>query len=197
MKTNYKQNCFAEVIESSLDNFLAQCWKWDIIPDFGSLIEVKCNNQTIFGVVSQIQTGSSDPIRYPYPYQKTEEELKSEQPQIFEFLKTTFKVQVVGFKEEQEKLQTLHYQLPSKPSKIHAFIAKSSKEIASNFFSKPDFLYLLFNFENQISNLDELLLAIFKQNEKLSTKKIHQFCEVFSLLTKNDYRRMKMFLKRI
>ena len=87
---------FAEVIESFLDSYLAQCWQWDDVPDFGSLVFTRRDKNTIFGIVTQIQTGSSDPIHYPFPYKKTEEELMAEQPQIFECLKTTFRVQIVG-----------------------------------------------------------------------------------------------------
>ncbi len=189
----------AEVIESFLDSYLAQCWQWDDVPDFGSLVFTRRDKNTIFGIVIQIQTGSSDPIHYPFPYKKTEEELMAEQPQIFEFLKTTFMVQIVGYLEE-DKHQTLSYQLPTKPCKIHSFVSKTSQEIATQFFSKPDYLYLLFNFEKKIPNLDELLLAIIKQLSKqkaLDSKKINELCEVYSLLTRNDYRRLKMFLKRL
>ena len=81
---------FAEVIEGSLDFFCAQCWVWDAFPRFGSLVQAKSNEFVILGCVVTIRTGSMDPMRYPFPYQKTEKELRAEQPQIFEFLKTTF-----------------------------------------------------------------------------------------------------------
>ena len=191
-----KQDYFAEVIESSLDNFLSQCWQWDFFPEFGSLIQVKNENKIILGVVTQIQTGSMDPMRYPFAYQKTEEELIEQQPQIFEFLKTTFKVQVLGYSEKNR----IFYQLPPKPCKIHSFIKNADKELSSIFFSKQDFLYMLFGYSNQITNLDELLVAILKKtNEKneLTTSKLDDFCQTFSILTGNDYRRMKLFLRRI
>ncbi len=192
---------FAEVIESSLDNFLAQCWQWNNIPNFGSLIQVETTGQVIFGIVTQIQTGSMDPMRYPFPYKKTEEELMKEQPQIFEFLKTTFRVQIVGYLEttpKTNKLQTLYYQLPPTPCKIHSFITKTSQKLSQDFFSKPDYLYLLFGFENNIPNLDELLIAIVRQlsEESFGAKKIDLFYETLSLLTGNDYKRLKLFLKR-
>ena len=187
---------FAEVIESSLDNFLAQCWQWDFFPEFGSLIQVKSENIIILGCVTQIQTGSMDPMRYPFAYQKTEEELIKEQPQIFEFLKTTFKVQILGFIKEEK----IFYTLPPKPCKIHSFIKKTDKELTTLFFNKPNFLNLLFGFSNQITNLDELLIAILqnlKIKNELTPSKLDNFCQTFSILTGNDYRRMKLFLSRI
>ncbi len=91
---------FAEVIESSLHGWLAQSWQWDTFPSFGSIVTIQGKKRTHFGIVHQIQTGSMDPVRYPFPYQKTEEELLKEQPQIFEFLKTTFSCLIIGYQEK-------------------------------------------------------------------------------------------------
>ena len=85
-----KGNCFAEVIESSLTGWLAQSWAWDKFQESGAFVAIEGKKRTVFGIVHQVQTGSMDAVRYPFPYQKTEEELLKEQPQIFEFLKTTF-----------------------------------------------------------------------------------------------------------
>ena len=193
-----KKEYFAEVIESSLDNFLAQSWEWNCFPKFGSLVQVQSDQEIILGIVTQIQTGSMDPMRYPFAYKKTEEELLEEQPQIFEFLKTTFRVQLCGHVPVCEA--RIHYLLPSKPCKIHAFVKEASQDLVSDFFNKPDFLHLLFAFGAQLCNLDELLLAIFRQlsdKKLLGSEKLDSFCQTFSLLTGNDYRRLKLFLKRV
>ncbi len=190
---------FAEIMESSLDNFTAQCWEWDFFPNFGSLVQVENKKNITFGVVTQIQTGSMDPMRYPFPYKKTQEELLREQPQIFEFLKTIFKVQFLGYCHigNQSKF---YYLLPPKPCKIHTFVKNTSEQTTNLFFSKPDYLNLLFAFSGNIANLDELLVAILNNlttKKILDSKKLDAFCQSFSLLTGNDYRRLKLFLKRI
>lgn len=187
---------FAEVIDSNISSFLAQSWEWNFFPEFGSLVQVENKEQTILGIVTQIQTGSMDPIRYPFAYKKTEEELITEQPQIFEFLKTTFKVQITGYLKENK----IFYALPAKPCQIHAFISKTDTQTENYFFKNSDFMYLLFSFSNQIDNLDETLIAILshlKNKNILKNDKIDDFCKTFSLLTGNDYRRLKLFLKRI
>lgn len=187
---------FAEVIESSLTNFLGQSWVWDKFPNFGSLVEVQSGSDLILGIVTDVKTGSLDPLRYPFAYQKTEEELKAEQPQIFEFLKTSFNVQVVGSR-GNGKFSTF---IPSRPCKIHSFISECDRETNIQFFEKPDFLHLLFSFESKISNLDELLLAILRnlaQENALKKETLEQFCKIFSLLSGNDYRRLKIFLSRV
>ncbi|MFH0898204.1 MAG: hypothetical protein V1855_01355 [bacterium] len=198
---------FAEIIQSNLDHFTAQSWQWDMFPNFGSLVEVQSGENTIFGCVTSIQTGSMDPMRSPFPYQKTEAELRAEQPQIFEFLQTTFNVQILGYEKNLQHTtlpthneRRFHYQIPSKPCKIHAFVKQSSQQTFSQFLQNPDFLHLLFAFQNQINNLDELLLAILRHLGSfgiLTKCKLNDFCQRFSLLNGNDYRRLKLFLQRI
>jgi hypothetical protein len=193
-----ERQAFAEVIESSLDGYLAQSWEWNFFPRFGSLVQVEDDNQLVLGVVVQIQTGSMDPMRYPFPFQKTEKELRAEQPQIFEFLKTTFRVQVLGYHNEITK--KVYYQLAQKPCRIHAFVQECNPELFEQFFNNTLFLNLLFAFQNNITNLDELLLAILVQLHEmglLNQDKVHAFCQQFSLLSGNDYRRLKLFLKRV
>ncbi len=199
-KNSSKQNkkYFAEIIESSIDNFIAQCWQWDFFPEFGSLIQVENQNCVTLCIVTQIQTGSMDPTHYPFPYQKTEDELMAEQPQIFEFLKTTFRANVVGY--FLKNTNKIFYLLPSKPCKIHAFVNMCPESLYIKFFQNPDFLHLLFEFSTQIPNLTELLLAILNKliiKNQLSNQKLDQFCQTFTLLTGNDYKRLKLFLKRV
>jgi hypothetical protein len=195
-----KNEPFAEIVESCLDNFVAQSWRWNFFPDFGSLLQVQNNDFVMFGCVIHVQTGSMDPLRYPFPYQKTEEELLAEQPQIFEFLKTIFKVQVLGYVERTSSQNKITYLVPPRPCKIHAFVSHAELQVASNFFEKTDFMNLLFAFSNQIPNLDELLLAILNRMAKqkiLNQVFLNDFCQHFSLLTGNDYRRLKLFLQRV
>ncbi|MCB9493184.1 MAG: hypothetical protein H6679_02835 [Epsilonproteobacteria bacterium] len=187
---------FAEIVESSLELATAQCWQWDYFPEFGSLVQINQKERTLIGCVSHIQTGSMDPTRYPFPYQKTEDELAAEQPQIFEFLKTTFSVQVLGYQENNK----FFYQLPPKPSKIHAFVKHCDKELYQQFLQQHDYLHVLFACSSQHHNLDELLLALLKNlatQQLLSKALLENFCHTFSLLTGNDYRRLKLFLQRV
>lgn len=186
---------FSEIIEGNLSQWTGQCWKWDQMPTFGSLVITSHGPIKIFGIVHTIKTGSMDPIRFPAPYQKTEEELLREQPQIFEFLQTTFTCVTVGYQENGKTF----YHLQPHPPKIHAFIGNATAEQYQAFFSSDQFLHLLFNLSSQLSNLDELLLALLKNmHEKkcLNRTNFHDFIETFSMLYKNDYQKLKIFLKR-
>jgi hypothetical protein len=193
--TNPTNNAFAEVIESSLHSFLAQSWKWDQFPSFGSLVTIETKQRIVFGIVHEVKTGSMDSMRYPFPYQKTEEELLLEQPQIFEFLKTTFSCLTIGYKQNSK----IFYVLAPEPSKIHAFVTPASKTLCAQFFESDIYLHLLFGMSNQILHLDELLLATLKHQVDLgilNKERFTRLIETFSLLTGNDYRRLKLFLQR-
>lgn len=190
MKNN---SYFSEVVESSLTGWLAQSWQWNTFAAYGSLVEVQAGTRQLLGIVHQVQTGSMDPTRYPFPYQKTEEELLQEQPQIFEFLKTTFSALVVGYAEKGK----IFYTLAPEPAKIHAFVGYADKEFTKQFFADERYVHLLFN--AQIPNIDELLLAVLRYQAltgPLSQEKVSSFMHTFSLLTGNDYRRLKLFLQR-
>ncbi len=187
---------FAEVIESSLHGFLAQSWQWDHFPQFGSLVMIEHKKRKLFGIVHQIQTGSMDPVRYPFPYKKTEEELLAEQPQIFEFLKTTFSCLTLGYQDGG----TMHYQLDPEPAKIHTFVSPTPPDATKQFLFNHNYLHILFSLSGQLFNVDELLLALLKHQASLnvlSQDKLERFIQTYSLLIGNDYRRTKLFLQRV
>lgn len=184
-----------EVIESSLQRWLVQSWQWDACAPFGSLVVAQSTPYTVYGIVCAITTGSMDPTRYPFAYQKTEQELREEQPQIFEFLKTTFSCITVGY----EHKGTIHYRVCPQPPNIHSFVAPAPDEIATRFLSNHHFLHILFSAAPDSGSLDELMLAVIdtmKSLSLLSEDKTHRLLQTFSLLTGNDYRRLKLFLQR-
>jgi hypothetical protein len=190
-----KSPFFAEVVESSLYGWKAQSWQWSFSPSFGSLVTLQTNARTWFGIVYQSATGSNDPSRHPYAYQKTDAELMAEQPQIFNFLQTTFECVTVGFSEHEK----IVYQIAPEPPKIHTFVQYATVEQARAFFASYLYLSVLFQ-ATHIPNLDELLLAIMWNQQKvglLSEEKITASVEHLSLLTGNDYRRIKLLLQRL
>lgn len=186
---------FAEIIQSSLSHWLAQSWQWDVFAQFGSIVTIENGGRTLFGIVHQVNTGSMDPIRYPFPYKKTEEELRAQQPQIFEFLKTTFECLTIGYQEKGK----IYYLMAPEPPKIHSFVQSISPEQARFFFANHHYLHLLFNQAGQLNNLDELLLALMRYLDNIGLmNKTHlqNIIQTYTLLTGNEYRRLKVFLSR-
>jgi len=199
---------FAEIIESSLHVWLAQSWQWNQPPDYGSLVTVPQEGMTLIGLVYEVGTGSMDPTRYPFAYQKTQEELLKEQPQIFEFLKTTFSCLVLGYhpasgvapKERRLNQDRMRYITPSQPATIHSFVHPITDDLNRQFFANDQYIHRIFGLGNKINNIDELLLALISRqvvNKLMNQEKIMQFMDTYSLLTGNDYRRIKLFLQRV
>jgi len=195
---------FGEIIDSSLQVWKVHCWQWDIMPALGSLVVAECNNQKLFGLVAQISTGSIDQGRQPFPYQKTEEELKREQPQIFALLQTQAVCITLAYSSNTPRSnnqdRTLYYQLPDYPPKIHAFARPASLEEVNYFFTSTGYLHLLASSSISFLPIEDILLALLKyyaEHCTLSTDYLDSFISSYSLLIGNDYRRLKIFLQRL
>lgn len=184
---------FAEVIESSLQKYRCQSWSQELIPEFGSLVITKDTN--IWGLVYDVQTAPTDSIRQPQALKLTEEELKKQHPQIFNFIETTFSAIVVGHGQEP-----IYYQLSPYSAKLHNFIKKASTEEEKKFFQDHAYLDMIFENSQSITNLNELLLAIMDRYSKLgflNNKFIAEFINNLSHLYGNDYTRLNLLLKRM
>jgi hypothetical protein len=195
MKHQSNNNFFAEILESNITTWQAQCWQWNHIPEFGSLVTIGSGNKKLFGIIYDITTGPIDPIRQPVPYQKTEAELVAEQPQIFEFLKTSFTCIAVGYEENNK----IYYTIPAQPPKMHAFIAHATEQEYTKYFQSNDFLYLLFTSSLPIHK-EELLLAIIHhqvQQKSLTKEGFDHFIKTFFMMNKNNYLQTKAFISRI
>lgn len=188
-----QQAPFGEIIQSSLQSFMAQSWQWDMFPPFASLIQVASGNRIVYGLVYEVKTGSMDVIRSPFPYKKTEEELLAEQPQIFEFLQTTFSCIPIGY---EEKGHMYYVRIPQ-PPKIHAFTSFAPDEKRKIFLSNPQYLHTIFGAAALIGCPDELILGLLSQQKTLSTASLQALMKQYTLLTGNDYRRIKLFLQRV
>jgi hypothetical protein len=186
---------FAEVIEGSLNSWRAQCWDWKITPIHGSVLTITTEDRTLYGLVHDISTGSIDSHRSVYTYKKSDEELRRDHPHIFELLHTTFSCLMLGY---EEKGKTFYQPAPSPPA-IHAFVVEASDAQLKKFFSREQYLHTLFAHAQTIFSLDDTLLALLKYLSErgiLHEDNLSGFMETFSLLTANDYRRLKLFLQR-
>lgn len=191
-----KDTAFAEIIESSLHTWLAQSWKWNSSPDYGSLVTTKQDDILYLGLVHEIATKSTDPTRYPIAYQKTEQELLQEQPQIFEFLRTAFSCLILGYYRKGK----MYYSTPPHPAHIHAFIYPVTPEISERFFAHNQYIHRLFELSCHSANIDELLLALYAQNTQnkaLSHTALITIIETYCTLIGSDYRRIRTFLQRL
>lgn len=189
-------NYIGEVMHSTLSQWSTQAWQWNSYPDFGSVVCLESDNTQVFGVVYYIKTGSDDSVRQAFAYQKSELELQQEQPQIFEFLKTEFSAIPLGYKIGNSVV----YAMPLRPPKIHAFVRLATPQELGTLLGNAGSMQALFSQYSKIEYFEELLLAFLRylESHKLVTRALlMQVSEQLSLVTANDYRRLKMFMDRV
>lgn len=193
MKNGATEQYFAEIVQSSINQWKAICWNWNQIPEFGSIVSISQHHLEYLAIVSGIETGSGDPGRIPFPYQKTFEQLEREQPQIFELLQTTFDLVPLGYLENQEPFNLL----PPRPPLIHSFVSFAPHSSIKKLCALDRFLSLLFS--SEVVLLQELvvcLIRFLKKNEILTEEILH---EIFLQLSNSglEYKKLRMAINKV
>ncbi len=184
----------AEVIESSTLEFSAQTRELNGSPPFGSFVKVG-TSPTSIAMICDIITGSSELNRRPIAYGKSEKELRKEQPQIFELLRTEIKAQIVGYSAGGEMRQLI----PPQPPRLHDFVYACSPEEIQAFTQHFDYFRTLSGIGGSLS--DELLIAAIQQScrcQAISARAcLVRIGKELSRLFRDDYDRLESILKRI
>jgi len=129
------QTYIGEVIESSTSRFLAESRELNGAPPFGTFVRA-ASGGGVYGLVYEVSTHSIEPNRRPTAYGRTEHELRMEQPQIFELLRTEFEAMTLGYGEAP----ALRQGLPPQPPGIHSFVYPCTETEAKELTRGPDFL---------------------------------------------------------
>lgn len=106
-----------EVIGSSNTELIAESALLHDSPPFGSFIKIQ-SRETIYAVVFNAYTHSLEPNRLAIAYHRSEQELRDEQPQIFELLKTKFEAVIIGYESDG----VIRHHLPPQPPRLHSFV---------------------------------------------------------------------------
>jgi len=186
----------AEIISSSPHEWHALCVKVDQAPHFGSLIIIQETWATYIGIVHHITTQSIDSVHTPLALGKSPDELARDYPQMPLFLQTKISCLAIGY----IKNHIMRLQWPAKPPSIHAHITLAPSAIYQQIMCDNQYLSLLFKHTTVTPYLDELILALLTHldNQNLLTESLLEtLVDQFSLLTGNDYRRLKLLLQRI
>ena len=130
-----------EVVEASTTELVAQARELHGAPFFGRFVTVK-SDVDMFGIVFNASTRSIEPNRRPTAYGKTEEQLRLEQPQIFELLRTHFSVLVTGYLDDDG---VPVHGLPPQPARIHSFVYRCDEEQVREFSEEGEYLRCILN----------------------------------------------------
>jgi len=191
----------AEVIEATTTEFLAQCLDGEQLefmrpPAFGTLVKVseEERGQEIYGIVYFATTAPIDSVHRARALGLSLQQLREEQPQIFEMLKTEFRSVIVGYREGR----TVHQYLPPYPPQVHAPVTPCTHAEITRFYQDLTFLRTLL----QVSGapVDELIAATLRQGhlaQNRSREWLVQAGREVSLLLKDDYDRLHAIVRRL
>lgn len=148
----------AEVIESSTRAFVAEVYRDEEVPPFGSWVRVpQAGGGALFGLVSHVEISPVEPNRRAVAFGKTTEELQREMPQVLELLRTTFHAQVLAFRMADG---TVRQTLPPCPAGVHAFVEAGSPEDVRALGQPYDFLRTLVRNPDMSVPVDDLVVAV-------------------------------------
>lgn len=182
-----------EVIESGTKGFVARSQNVGESPHFGCFVKTK-EEPVVYGLVYEILTESKEPGRKPNTYGMPIEELRREQPQIFELLKTEFHVLVIAYCEDEK----VRFSLPPLPPPIHSFVYECEKQEVEKLTLQDFFLRTIFSSPNV--PIDDLIIASLRhaQDSRESDKDyIVKMGKSLARIFRDDYERLSSVLRRV
>jgi hypothetical protein len=198
-------NHFAEVIETSTTEFLAQCLepntlKFPAMPPFGSWVrslDEESGNQ-IYAIVYHATTIPIDSVHRARALGMSLEDLREEQPQIFAMLKTEFRAAIVGYQPPSQGTPVIYQHLPPRPPQIHQAVYKCDSEQVMEFSENLDFLRTILEVKG--APADALAGATIRQVYQLRKGDrtwLVQAGRTLSMLLKDDYDRLRVILSQV
>lgn len=182
-----------EVVESSTALFTAECRELDGSPAFGSFVKTD-TTPAVYGVVFNVSTRSMEANRRPTAYGKTEEELRMEQPQIFELLRTEFEVAVIGYQDTKGPRRSL----PPLPPRIHSFVHACPEADLKALTRNGDFLRTILSQPRLPA--DDLMIAATRNAWHARAYDMPYLVSLgkdLSRLIRDDYDRLSSLMRRI
>lgn len=203
-------NHFAEVIETSTTEFLAQCLEpedlsFAVMPPFGSWVksvDEESGNQ-VYAVVYHATTSPIDSVHRARALGLSLQDLREQQPQIFAMLKTEFRAAIVGFQApprspSADDLGQVYQHLPPRPPQIHQAVYRCEPVEVVRFTERFDFLRTLL--EVTQAPVDALVAAAIRevyQCRQADRPWLVQAGRSLGILLKDDYDRLQVILNQV
>jgi len=200
-----------EVIEASTNSFTAESRLLDSPPPFGSFVRISPHSNhmteerdpfeedapatgTVYGLVMAARTVSREPNRRAASFGLNEDELRRDQPQIWELLATDFVCLIVAHAQDG----AIQPYLPPRPPRLHAPVQLCSESEVCRIVEGFSFLRAISTAECEFC--DELMAASLREGYRCAGKDDEFFVragkELAALLT-NDYERLAAILRKL
>jgi hypothetical protein len=192
-----------EVIASATTFFTAQALRdpdaglnMPKAPPFGSFVRAHLEDEGIdvFGVVYHAETTSFDATHRPMALNLSRQELREQQPQIFELLRTDFSLVITGFRDEGR----IHHYLPPCPPQVHDFVYACTVTEVAAITDSMDFLRTLITFSQAPS--EELAASVIRTAYRLRGEDrtfLLAAGRTLANLLRNDYDRLGAVMQRL
>lgn len=207
---NLHPNHFAEVIETTTTEFLAQCLEpedlsFPVMPPFGSWVKSydEESGNEVLAVVTYATTTPIDSVHRARALGLSLSQLREEQPQIFAMLKTEFRVTILGFLTPEASSngyggKRCYQYLPPRPPQIHQGVYHCEQEEIIQFTEELDFLRTLLDVRSV--PVDSLVAAVLREIYRLRQADrdwLVQAGRKLSTLLKDDYDRLRYILSQV
>ncbi|MEM1044152.1 MAG: hypothetical protein AAGI91_16205 [Bacteroidota bacterium] len=191
----------AEVIESSTRHVVAEVLRDTEPPDFGAWVEVEVEGgTTLFAVVAHVETGSVEPGRQAVALGMGRAELRREMPQVLELIRTTFRAQVLAYRDSRG---TVRQTLPPRPATLHDMVRACDDDAVCSLGAPFDFLRTLVRHPEMGVPTDDLLVALLRRLNKAygagdeGRRALLAAGRSLSRLLDDDHERLQSILRRV
>lgn len=189
-------NRLGEVIEASTTRFRAQREELETPPAFGEFVKAPAGPEIVaYAIVYNVYETSIDQSRRPVAFGLTEEQLKAEQPQIFEMLRLEFEAAIVGFRDQSGCVKSY---LPPWPPRIHAFVAACSPSEVVELTEDLEFIRSIAALPGLPA--DELIAAAVRtayRNRDCDPEFLVRSGQEIAVMFKDEYERARSVLRRV
>ncbi|MDX1530052.1 MAG: hypothetical protein R3362_00865 [Rhodothermales bacterium] len=196
----------AEVIESSTRHFVAEVHRDAEAPEFGAWVEVETDGgPTLYGLVSHVETGSVEPGRRAVALGMDRPTLRREMPQVLELIRTTFRAQVLAYREplRGSGRGRLHQTLPPRPAALHDAVRRCSDAAVCELAAPFDYLRTLVRHPDPAVPTDDLLVAVLRRSYRAhgggeeGERVLLSAGRALSRLLDDDHERLQSILRRV
>ena len=185
-----------EVINSSTESFMAECYELHIPPSFGSLVRTKEGNIDIYAVVSGAATSSIEVGRRPIARGRddvNEEDIYLSNPQLEKLMRTEFTALVVGHGDSGKVSQYM----PPRPARIHSFVYPCEPDEVAMFNQSLAYLSMLVDVPERSNEL----IAATLRNAAAAYSEPMAFLvragKELALMIAGDTNRLNIILKKV
>jgi hypothetical protein len=189
---------FAEVVETTNSDFLAQCYELDGVPALGSLVRTSGKDCRIYAVVYSSGTHSIEPGRRIVARGRDAESPEAifrENPQLARLLCSDFRALVAGHEHDE----VVYQYLPPAPAPVYAFVYQCSLKEVGQFTSSLDFLSLMLDSRLPVAS-DEVIAAFLRYASRAQSDPpefLVRAGKELAWLLSSDIRRLDSILKRL